>query len=217
MRWLAGFFRRLHYRVAIMDPRGHGGSGGAFAFNTAEHEDVAAVIRDIVSSIGASSVILVGLSAGGAIAVTTAARHELPISALVLISAVGDFKRVTPALNPLTMRHHLDPALALTPPRFRWVRGRADRIRATEEIPRVHAPVCLIHVKNDWLVPHENSAALFEAANEPKELHLLDIEGHYHADRIFFVAEEQVCGIVTSFLEKYVRKQTEPRDARLDE
>ena len=69
---------------------------------------------------------------------------------------------------------------------------RSAKLRALHDIARVHAPLCLIHVKNDWLVSHAHSVALYEAANEPKELHVIDIEGNYHADRIFSVASAQV-------------------------
>ena len=54
-------------------------------------------------------------------------------------------------------------------------------------------------MKNDWLIGHRHSVALYEAANEPKELHMLDIEGNYHADRIFSVASDAIEPIVQRF------------------
>jgi hypothetical protein len=66
----------------------------------------------------------------------------------------------------------------------------------------VHVPLCLIHVKNDWLISHRNSVALYEAAHEPKELHLLDIAGNYHADRIFNVASASIEPVVREFLSR---------------
>ena len=61
-------------------------------------------------------------------------------------------------------------------------------------------PVSFIHVKNDWLIDHSHSLALYEAAHEPKELHVLDIDGNYHADRIFTVASDAIEPIVREFL-----------------
>ena len=58
-------------------------------------------------------------------------------------------------------------------------------------------------MKNDWLVSHAHSVALYEAANEPKELHVIDIEGNYHADRIFFAASAEIDPIIAEFLERY--------------
>lgn len=212
---LARFLEGLGYRPFVMDPRGHGRSRGVFGFNATEHADVAAVAVDIVARFSARSIVLVGLSAGGAISVTAAARHDLPLAAMVLISPVGDFTRVTPAQSPFRLRGHIDLKLALTPPRFRWLRGRKSRIRAREEIGKVTTPICLIHVKNDWLVPHENSEMLFAAANEPKELHILDVEGRYHADRIFSMAGETARAVIDTFLRRYAPIHEEPRNARL--
>ena len=60
-----------------------------------------------------------------------------------------------------------------------------------------------MHVRNDWLISHKHSVALYEAANEPKELHVIDIPGNYHADRIFSVAAEVVQPIFLDFLKRY--------------
>jgi hypothetical protein len=67
-------------------------------------------------------------------------------------------------------------------------------------------PVSFIHVKNDWLIHHRHSLALFEHANEPKELHILDIEGNYHADRIFAAASDSIEPLVRDFLARYTRR-----------
>ena len=45
------------------------------------------------------SITLVGLSYGGAVAVSTAARHELPIASLLLISPVADFQMIVGAVS----------------------------------------------------------------------------------------------------------------------
>jgi alpha-beta hydrolase superfamily lysophospholipase len=81
--------------------------------------------------------------------------------------------------------------------------SRAPKLRALDDVQNVHVPLCLIHVKNDWLVDHSHSVALYERANEPKELHVMEIEGNYHADRILSVAGNAVETIVTEFLERY--------------
>jgi hypothetical protein len=60
-----------------------------------------------------------------------------------------------------------------------------------------------VHVKNDWLIAHQHSVALFEKAHEPKQLHIIDVEGNYHADRIFSMAAERVSPIVRDFLVRY--------------
>lgn len=203
---LASQLNALGYRAAIMDPRGHGDSGGTYGFNRHEHHDAAAVAEDLLRRLPIESITLIGLSYGGAIAISTVARHDLPIASLMLISPVADFKMLAPRINLLTFHRHIAFSQALRKPRFDWHMRRSEKVRALDDIPNVHVPVCLIHVKNDWLVGHDHSVALYEAANEPKELHVIDIEGNYHADRIFSVASAEIDPIVADFLARYAMR-----------
>jgi pimeloyl-ACP methyl ester carboxylesterase len=202
---LARFLLAEGYRAVIMDPRGHGESEGTYGFNQHEHHDVFAVIRHLLDNhptIG--NVTIVGFSYGGAIAISTLARHAgLPVRSLLLISSVADFALITPRINPFTMHRHIALSQALRTPKFAWNVRRSEKLRAVDDIPAVHVPVCFIHVKNDWLIGHRHSVALYEAAHEPKELHLLDIEGNYHADRIFSVATDSIEPIVREFLARH--------------
>jgi pimeloyl-ACP methyl ester carboxylesterase len=202
---LAAFLGRLGFRAAVVDVRGHGDSEGTYGFNLNEHYDVAAAANDLLRRCPTiSELTLIGFSYGGAIAVSTVARHELPVASLLLISPVADFKMISPRLNPFTIHRHIAFAQALRRPRFAWKSHRTSpKLRALDDIADVHAPVSFIHVKNDWLVGHSHSVALYEAANEPKELHILDIEGNYHADRIFSVASASIEPIVREFLLRY--------------
>lgn len=201
---LAAFLNDLGYRAAIMDCRGHGESGGIFGFNLHEHHDVAAVVADLLARTPtAGPVTLLGFSYGGAIAVSTIARHDLPIAAALLISPVADFGMIAPRINPFTIHRHIAFGQALRRPRFHWRMGRTATLRAVDDIGQVHVPVGFIHVKNDWLIGHRHSLALYEAANEPKELHVLDIEGNYHADRIFGIAGGVIEPLVADFLRRH--------------
>lgn len=201
MRRLAAFLTGHGFKTAICDLRGHGDSEGVFGFNLNEHYDVAAVARDLISR-SIDSITLLGFSYGGAIAVSAAARHELPLSALLLISPVADFSRLSPRINPFTIHRHIAFGQALRRPKFDWRFSRSPKLNAVDDIADVHAPLCLVHVKNDWLVDHSHSVALYERANEPKELHIIDIPGNYHADRIFNVAADEVDPIIADFLQR---------------
>ena len=204
---LAHFLNAEGYRAVVMDPRGHGETGGTYGFNRDEHYDVAAVAEDLLRNHSTiSSLTLTGFSYGGAVAVSTIARHDLPVTSLLLISAVADFDMIMPRINPFTIHRHIALSQALKHPRFAWSMRKSPKLRAVDDIPNVHVPVCLIHVKNDWLIGHRHSVALYEAACEPKELHLLDIEGNYHADRIFGMASESIEPIVRDFLGRYTER-----------
>jgi hypothetical protein len=192
------------YRAAILDPRGHGDSGGTYGFNLYEHEDVAAVTNDLLRRCpGTESVTFLAFSYGAANAISAAARHALPVASLLLISPVADFAMIQPKINPFTMHRHIALGQALKTPRFDWHLIRSPKLSAVDDIRNVHAPLSLIHVKDDWLINHTHSVALYDAANEPKELHVIDIPGNYHADRIFAVAREEIEPICREFLGKY--------------
>lgn len=202
---LAHFLVDQGYRAVVMDPRGHGESEGTYGFNQHEHHDVNAVLRDLLEKVPTiGTVTLAGFSYGGAIAISAVARHtDLPVSSLLLISSVADFAMITPRINPFTMHRHIALSQALRTPKFAWNVRKSAKLRALDDIRDVHVPVCFIHVKNDWLIAHAHSVALYEAAHEPKELHLLDIEGNYHADRIFNVASDSIEPIVREFLARH--------------
>lgn len=194
-------------RAVVIDVRGHGDSEGTYGFNLHEHHDVAAVAHDLLRRCATiSTLTLIGFSYGGAIAISTVARHALPVTSILLISAVADFEMIAPRLNPFTMHRHIAFSQALKLPRFSWSMRKSAKLRALDDIRDVHVPVCFLHVKNDWLVGHRHSVALYEAAHEPKELHLLDIEGNYHADRIFNVASDSVDPIIRDFLARYTAR-----------
>ena len=203
----AGLLHGAGWRVAVVDMRGHGESGGEFGFNLHEHRDIDAVVRDLLASSGTTeSVTLVGFSHGGAVAISTAARHQLPIASLLLISPVADFGMIAPRLNPLTIHRHLAFGQVLRRPRFAWRTWRTAKLRAVDDVPDVHAPICFVHVKDDWLIGHRHSLSLFEAANEPKQIHVLDVEGRYHADRIFASAAAAIEPVVLGFLAQHTPK-----------
>ena len=199
---LAHFLVDQGYRAVVMDPRGHGDSEGTYGFNQHEHHDVHAVLRDLLEKVPTiGTVTLVGFSYGGAIAISTVAHHrELPVQAVLLISSVADFSMITPRINPFTMHRHIALSQALRTPKFVWNIRKIEKLSALDDVKDVHVPLCFIHVKNDWLIGHRHSVALYEAAHEPKELHLLDIAGNYHADRIFNVASDSIEPIVREFL-----------------
>jgi len=185
---------------AVLDLRGHGESGGTFEFNTLEHSDVAAVARCFAERGKLERIVLLGFSAGGAVAISTAARdRDLPIAGLILVSSVAEFLQVIPRPNPFTILRHVSLGQALARPRFRWPRER--RLSPLEDAGTLSLPVCLIHARNDWLVSHRHAEAI--AGQVPNaELHILNVPGRYHADKLFEVAGPQVWPIIDDFVRR---------------
>lgn len=187
--------------VAAMDIRGHGESGGRFGFNRDEHLDVAAVAREMIRLTGASRLDMIGFSMGGAIATTAAARHpELPWGRILLISPVGNLERLRPRLNPLTAHRHLAAGQIFHTPRFDWGFWFHTKIKAEDEIGKVNVPVAIVHVRRDWLVDDSHGARLHERCLN-STLHLLEIPGRWHADRILTEAPEAIEPAIREFLE----------------
>jgi pimeloyl-ACP methyl ester carboxylesterase len=205
MSSLATLLNERGYRVAVVDVRGHGDSEGTYGFNLHEHFDVYAVTRHLLDKLQAvESVTFVALSYGAAIAISAAARHpDLPVASLLLISPVADFSMIVPRINPFTIHRHIAWGQALRRPRFDWHLMRSAKLRAVDDVREVHAPICFIHVKNDWLIGHTHSEALYAAAHEPKELHVIDMPGNYHADRLFIVAKEEIEPMMFAFLDRH--------------
>jgi alpha-beta hydrolase superfamily lysophospholipase len=204
-RWpsLEEFSRRLQregFRVAVVDLRGHGESGGTYTFNREEFRDVEAVARDLLARGNASALHLIGFSIGGAIATCVAAGSDLPIRSLTLISAVADFGWIRPRLAPWKFSKHLAARQALRMPHFEWSFLWSRKLRAREAIEGLSVPLLIVHAKNDWLIHHRHAEALFEGARCEREIELLELEDGYHADRIFSAAPGRVESRVLEFL-----------------
>ncbi|HUF11070.1 MAG TPA: alpha/beta fold hydrolase [Rhodothermales bacterium] len=199
---LAATISRRGHSVAVVDLRGHGDSGGRFGFNREEYRDVEAVLTDVERHRGRLRLVVVGLSLGGAVAVTLTARSDFDIQGLILISAVADFEKIRPRVNPFELPRHLAFGQAFRWPRFDWRFLRSPKLVAAEEIRNVSCPACLIHVVGDWLINHEHSRALQAAHRGPCDLHLIEVPGGYHADRIFSAAPGRVEAIIERFLDE---------------
>lgn len=169
-----------------MDNRGHGDSGGTFGFNTLESDDAIDVLEELRrNGTITSNPCVIGFSAGGAIAISTAARRSDLLSGLVLVSPVADFKRVFPRPNPFRLGEQLSLHSTMRPPRFWWYEKRRRRI--LDDACRVRVPVCIIHARNDWLVHHRHSEQIAERLPVAPEAHFLDRE-RIHAERLLDIA-----------------------------
>ncbi|MFN2238680.1 MAG: alpha/beta fold hydrolase, partial [Thermoanaerobaculia bacterium] len=74
------------------------------------------------------------------------------------------------------------------------------RIQAEDEIGKVTVPVAIVHVRRDWLVDDSHGSRLHERCRS-STLHLLEIPGRWHADRILTEAPEAIEPAIRDFLE----------------
>ena len=181
--------------VLCMDFRGHGRSGGAYTFSAREAADLEAVLewaRERYSSIS-----LLGFSMGGAIAINTAAQFPDSIRTLIAVSAPSAFEQIEyRVLKPEVLYGGLracDPQMGcrLGNP---WLKKE----KPVETIRHLTMPVLLIHGTRDAIVSHFHGERLYQAAQEPKRLDLIEGAGHaeelyrYHPDQFLRLVQEWV-------------------------
>lgn len=146
--------------MLMMAYRGYSGSTGSPS-ETAIVSDAKLAYQTLIKDgIKPEDIIVYGESLGAAVAVQVAA--ELPVRAVVLDSPFASL---------------VDRARWAYP----WLPVRLllkDQFLSDEHIKRVHAPVFVLHGERDEVTPVEMGRALFDAANEPKELKVLPGAGH---------------------------------------
>ena len=172
-------FLKVGVNLVLVDLRGHGESGGEF-FTYGAHEavDISGLIDELEHRGLGESVAVMGVSAGGAVAIAAAARDDR-IDAVITLGTFADLEETIAAQTPML-------------PAFwrRRVVGRAEAIAQFEveqaspirNIAEVRVPVLLMHGDRDAYIPPENAEQLFEAAAGPKEIYW--IEGGTHADML---------------------------------
>jgi fermentation-respiration switch protein FrsA (DUF1100 family) len=146
--------------VLLFDYRGYGRSSGRPS-EAGTYRDARAARRALLELPGVESsrLLYYGESLGGAIALELAL--EEPPRGLVLQSSFTSIRAMGRALYPVI------PA-TLVP----------DAYPSLERIPRLRAPLLLLHGEEDEIVPLAQGRALFEAAPEPKQLRVFAGVGH---------------------------------------
>ena len=182
--FLAHHFLRRGYDVAALDFRGHGDSGGGYAFGASEHRDFHAVIDELV---GPSKMYerfsVLGLSLGGSIAAQALAlRPDLPCRALAMVSSPSDLRALRPkpwkagAIRQVRLRH------AVRVPRLAAASLTSRKPRASEAVASLTMPKLIITSEGDWLVdPSQGEALAASAASPVQHVHLV-LPGALHAD-----------------------------------
>jgi uncharacterized protein len=146
--------------VLLFDYRGYGRSSGRPS-EEGTYRDARAALACLLEQPGVdpARVFYLGESLGGAIALDLAL--ERPPAGLVLLSAFTGVREVGRVHYPFV------PA-ALVPDAYPALRG----------IPRLRAPLLVLHGDRDEIVPLEQGRNLFEAAPEPKRMHVFRGLGH---------------------------------------
>jgi uncharacterized protein len=168
--------------VLLTDYRGYGANPGSPS-EEGLTLDARAALKFVEGRVGDAPLIYFGESLGAGVAVSLAT--EYPPAALILRSPFA-------SLPDIAAVH------------YRWLPSSVllrDRYQNAETIADVRSPVMVIAGSADTIVPEGQSRAVYEAANEPKVL--LVIDGAGHNDLVLLDGEDMIEGI-TEFLDIHI-------------
>eukprot|EP01064_Diplonema_japonicum_P002949 TRINITY_DN11911_c0_g1_i1.p1 TRINITY_DN11911_c0_g1~~TRINITY_DN11911_c0_g1_i1.p1 ORF type:complete len:500 (+),score=68.93 TRINITY_DN11911_c0_g1_i1:144-1643(+) len=169
------------YPCFMFDFREHGASDGhgrGFTYGIKESRDVVQAAKWVRKEYEMDKVVVVGTSVGGSAAILAAVNcveidvviSENPLTYATSLQnhhfqiAVKNFLGTSPVVSTLAAWFTTLPAFILK------LRIGFLSEEAVDVIPRLKQPVLLMHGTGDEVIPLEHSEALFNAANEPKEL-----------------------------------------------
>jgi pimeloyl-ACP methyl ester carboxylesterase len=175
-----------HAGVVAFDFRGHGRSTGK---STVGHREVLDLDAAVVAArrLGYADVVTCGWSMGGSVVLRHAALHG-GVDAVVSVSALSRWyykdtkpmQRVHWAIETRLGRLVAHRALRTRISAAGWAEDDFPEA-PVEVVPRISPiPVLFVHGDRDHYFPVEHPEALYAAANDPKELWL--IEGFGHAE-----------------------------------
>jgi fermentation-respiration switch protein FrsA (DUF1100 family) len=182
-------FHRLRYNTFIFDYRGYGRSAGTPS-EEGTYRDAEAAWRYVAQHLApAERTVLFGRSLGAAVA-TWLATQEKP-AALIVESGFTSVPDLGAEIYPFL------PV------------GLLARIRydTRARIGQVRCPVLVIHSGEDEIVPYAHGEALFQQANQPKQL--LTIRGS-HNDGFMLSGETYLAGIASFVTTAIVAQDSTP-------
>jgi uncharacterized protein len=201
------FARSLYekgFNIFLYDSRQHGESEGYYCtYGFYEKYDVSTVIRYLRSrkdkKIG--KIGLFGTSMGGAVAIQAAAINPY-VTAVVSECSYTSLRVVFVDYQKriIKLPWHFLRNIALIQSQ-KIANFKARLVSPLEEVKRVHVPILIVHGKNDSFIKSEYSKLLYDAANEPKRLLLIDHAEHNNVWEIGGTAYEES---VSSFFKKHL-------------
>lgn len=167
------------FNLALVDLRSHGESSSEFfTYGAREAGDISVLVDELAERGLADSIGIVGVSAGGAVAIAAAARDDR-IKAVVTLGTFADLKETIAAQTPYLPGFWRERAIARAEAIANFEIEDAAPLR---NIAQVTAPVLVMHGDQDEYIPPDNAQRLYEAAAEPKQMAW--ILGGTHADML---------------------------------
>jgi dipeptidyl aminopeptidase/acylaminoacyl peptidase len=191
------------YQVLLFSYRGHGESDGTrfgFTYGAKESQDVDAAVRFLNEQKGIQRIGAIGHSAGAVSIILSAARNsdlDVIVAASPFASLEEVWKNNRPAIVPTFL---LDAMLDSS----EQLRGYSrEQVRALDAIAHVSPkPLLYIHGDQDRRISTEQAFRLFEAAEGPKELWLLENADH---GQVHSIGLEQLMPQIVLFLDQALK------------
>ena len=201
---LSRFFFSLGYNVFLYDSRQHGESGGRYCtYGYYEKHDVRRVIDYLETrkDVAIGPIGVFGTSMGAAIAIQ-AAVIDPRIRVVIAEASFTSLREIIVDYQRRIIKlpwHFLRNAAMARTQRIAKFKGRD--VSPLDDLARLRTPILFIHGTEDSFIRHEYSRQLFEAANEPKQLMM--IEGADHND-VWTVGGKRYQDTISTFLSTYL-------------
>ena len=169
--WQQGF------NLALIDMRSHGGSGGEyFTYGFHERKDISRLIDFIENNHlkASEDIAVMGISAGGAIAISSAA-YDKRIEALITISAFADLNKTIAKQVSWLPSFWRNRAIARAEEIADF--NIAD-ISPIKQIAEVTCPILIVHGTEDKYIPFLNGKKLYDAAKSEKYFYAVEGANH---------------------------------------
>jgi pimeloyl-ACP methyl ester carboxylesterase len=152
----------LPVNIFAFDYRGYGRSSGSPS-EEGLFRDARSAFRHVVRELGVRprSILLVGHSLGGAVAVDAAI--DLPVAGLVVQSTFTNVKDMARVLHPRLPMH--------------WI--ATNQFRSIEKVSNIRVPKLFVHGTADETVPYSLGRRLFQEATSPKTFLTVRDAGHH--------------------------------------
>ena len=162
--WLGEALAARGFNVLLFDYRGYGRSEGAVSGEQGIYRDADAACDYVLKERGVRSerLVLYGQSLGTTAAVDVASRRS--VGAIILESGLSSASDMAASMFPWV-------------PRRLHAFGQ-NRFESARKLMNVHCPVLVTHGDPDPTIPTEQGRKLYEAANEPKKLVIVEGAGH---------------------------------------
>jgi uncharacterized protein len=193
-----------NFNIFLYDSRRHGESGGKFCtYGFYEKHDVSIVISYLQhrADVELGAIGVMGSSMGAAVAIQAAALDKR-IMAVVAESGFATLRTVFDDYQKRMIKmpwHYLRNLVIKRSEHL--AQFKASAVAPLETVKEIHVPIFILHGTTDDRISYRYSQQVFENANQPKELWLLEDAQHHNVAE---VGGEEYTKRIVEFFRKYL-------------